>query len=139
MDTCADERASDEANQEGNAHSNDQVSTLLVDAVCLSFKSELENRSASMSGDEIETTTSSDIEIIASPQAGFRNKMAQHHKTNDQDRLTKTHYREPSEASSEDSTKDAMEIEKMARKISELQQILEVKIGKVLHVFNKCN
>jgi len=81
-------------------------------------------KSASVSGDEIETATSSDIEIISSPQAGFRKNL-------DQDVSTinhKTHCRKPSEASSDDSTASALDIDKISNKISELNQLLEVSL-----------
>ena len=81
-------------------------------------------KSASVSGDEIETATSSDIEIISSPQAGFRKNL-------DQDVSTinhKTHCRKPPEASSDDSTASALDIDKISNKISELNQLLEVSL-----------
>ena len=88
----------------------------LVEASAL--LSMMTENSASISGDEIETATSSDIEIIASPQAGFLDSTANR----------KIHCREPSEASSDDSITSALDIDKMARKISELNQLLEVSI-----------
>ena len=107
------------------------VSNLLADAIGLSLKGESDHRSASVSGDEIETTTSSDIEIIASPQAGIRKILPMTLERINQG--SKTHHREPSEASSEDSITSAMELEKMTRKIYELSQLLEVWF--LLHVY----
>ena len=88
-----------------------------------SFKTE---NSASASGDEIETTTSSDIEIIASPQAGIRQILPPIHSRSNE---SKTHSRKPSEASSEDSaTSTGLDLDphKTECKIIQLNQILEV-------------
>lgn len=84
----------------------------------------LTENSASVSGDELETATSSDIEIIASPQSGLRKNLD----LVDSTANCKTHCRELSEASSDDSTSSSLDTEKMARKISELNQLLEVSI-----------
>jgi len=94
----------------------------LVEASAL--LSMMTENSASISGDEIETATSSDIEIIASPQAGFLDSTANR----------KIHCREPSEASSDDSITSALDIDKMARKISELNQLLEARENKVFEL-----
>jgi len=98
----------------------------LVEASAL--LSMMTENSASISGDEIETATSSDIEIIASPQAGFLDSTANR----------KTHCREPSEASSDDSITSALDIDKMARKISELNQLLEARENKVFELSRNC-
>ena len=82
--------------------------------------------SASASGDEIETTASSDIEIIASPQAGIRQLLPPNHSRSNE---SKTHSRKPSEASSEDSatsTGQDLDPHKTECKIIQLNQILEV-------------
>ena len=58
----------------GATDASDAVSTLLADAIGLSLRAEAERRAESasnVSADEVETTASSDIEIIASPQAGI--------------------------------------------------------------------
>lgn len=81
--------------------------------------------SASASGDEIETTTSSDIEIIASPQAGIRQLVAPVRSRSE----SKTHSRKPSEASSDDSatsTGQDSDPLKTECQIIQLNQILEV-------------
>ncbi len=82
--------------------------------------------SASASGDEIETTTSSDIEIIASPQAGIRQLVPLVRSRSNE---SKTHSRKPSEASSDDSaTSTGQDLDplKTECKIIQLNQILEV-------------
>ena len=103
----------------------EQVSSMLSEAMKDSAKTET---SASASGDEIETTASSDIEIIASPQAGIRKMLPPAHSRSNE---TKIHSREPSEASSDDSTTSTgqdLEPHTMEFKIIQLNQLLEVSI-----------
>ena len=103
-----------------NIYGQREVSTLLTEAMKDSVKAET---STSVSGDEIETTTSSDIEIIASPQAGIRKIQ------NSRISQVKTHSREPSEASSDGSTTSTGETLKshaIESKILQLNQLLVV-------------
>ena len=103
-----------------------EASSLLSEMMKDALKTET---SASVSGDEVETATSSDIEIIASPQAGFRKNL------DEIDSMTssqKTHCRESSAASSDDSIISALEMDKMSRKISELNQSIEVSVDLIL-------
>lgn len=82
--------------------------------------------SASASGDEIETTASSDIEIVASPQAGIRQILAPMRSRSAE---SKTHSRKPSAGSSDDSvTSTGQELEPHNEKckIIHLNQIIEV-------------
>ena len=99
----------------------ENVSAMISDAIRQSAKTEI---SASVSGDEVETATSSDIEIISSPQSGMK-KIPR----NTRDGTTMTHHREPSEASSaasDESLNYGMETDKMGRRVAELVQLLEV-------------
>lgn len=109
-------------------NSEEVVSTMLSEAMKDSAKTETSASAGDQSGDEIETTTSSDIEIIASPQAGIRKLIpAVHLRSND----AKTHSREPSEASSDGSVTSAgqdLEPHGMNCKIIQLNQLLEVSI-----------
>lgn len=100
-----------------------EVSTMLSEAMKDSTKTET---SASASGDEIETTTSSDIEIIASPQAGIRKILPPAHSRSNEPKI---HSREPSEASSDDSATSAgqdLEPNTMEYKVIQLKQLVEV-------------
>lgn len=102
------------------------VSTMLSEAMKDSVKTETSASAGDQSGDEIETTTSSDIEIIASPQAGIRKLIPTAHLRSNE---AKTHSREPSEASSDGSLTSAgqdLEPHGMKCKIIQLNQLLEV-------------
>lgn len=102
------------------------VSTMLSEAMKDSSKTETSASVGDQSGDEIETTTSSDIEIIASPQAGIRKLIPIVHLRSSE---AKTHSREPSEASSDGSVTSAgqdVEPHGMKCKIIQLNQLLEV-------------
>lgn len=114
--------SSDVTNSLHNPGKNqDDVSTMLSEAMKDSVKTET---STSASGDEIETTTSSDIEIIASPSTCIRNLLPSVVSRSNE---VKTHSREPSEASSSDSTTgQEVELNEMKCKMIQLNQLLEV-------------
>ncbi|KAH0947346.1 hypothetical protein HN011_005049 [Eciton burchellii] len=95
------------------------------------------------SGDELETTTSSDIEIISSPNGDSsstqsRQSPAKLQLTKGSDLLTKTlkirgHSRELSEISV-GSDEANMEIEKLLKRIQEMTEILEARESKLIDV-----
>jgi len=64
-----------------------------------------------------------DIEIIASPQSGYRKNLPMALTTGNN---VMAHHRKPSEASSDDSLNSALEIERMEPKVSELYHLLQV-------------
>lgn len=95
------------------------------------------------SGDELETTTSSDIEIISSPNGDSsstqsRQSPAKLNITKGGDLLTKTlkirgHSRELSEISiASDETN--FEIEKLLKRIQEMSEILEARESKLIDI-----
>lgn len=98
MDWKSDTK-SDARDETSNHHTieNRPVSAVLSEAMKDSMKTET---SASVSGDEIETTASSDIEIVASPQAGIRQILPPMRSRSNE---SKTHSRKPSAGSSDDS------------------------------------
>ncbi|KMQ96875.1 tata element modulatory factor [Lasius niger] len=95
------------------------------------------------SGDELETTTSSDIEIISSPNGDSsstqsRQSPAKLQLTKSSDLLTKTlktrgHSRELSEISI-GSDETNMEIEKLLKRVQEMTEILEARESKLIDV-----
>ncbi|XP_072760744.1 uncharacterized protein Tmf [Anoplolepis gracilipes] len=95
------------------------------------------------SGDELETTTSSDIEIISSPNGDSsstqsRQSPAKLQLTKSSDLLTKTlktrgHSRELSEISI-GSDEANMEIEKLLKRVQEMTEILEARESKLIDV-----
>ncbi|XP_050448755.1 TATA element modulatory factor [Cataglyphis hispanica] len=95
------------------------------------------------SGDELETTTSSDIEIISSPNGDSsstqsRQSPAKLQLTKGSDLLTKTlktrgHSRELSEISI-GSDEANMEIEKLLKRVQEMTEILEARESKLIDV-----
>ncbi|XP_025269962.1 TATA element modulatory factor [Camponotus floridanus] len=95
------------------------------------------------SGDELETTTSSDIEIISSPNGDSsstqsRQSPAKLQLTKGSDLLTKTlktrgHSRELSEISI-GSDETNMEIEKLLKRVQEMTEILETRESKLIDV-----
>ncbi|XP_046643874.1 TATA element modulatory factor-like isoform X2 [Daphnia pulicaria] len=131
-DTKSDVR--EETTNHHRTQNRDEVSTMLSEAMKDSIKTET---SASASGDEIETTTSSDIEIIASPQAGIRQLVAPVRSRSE----SKTHSRKPSEASSDDSatsTGQDSDPLKTECQIIQLNQILEARDNQLLEYTRKC-
>ncbi|XP_011302533.1 TATA element modulatory factor [Fopius arisanus] len=102
-----------------------------------------DHASGHTSGDELETTTSSDIEIISSPNGDSsstqsRQSPANMHCNKANDLLTKTlkirgHSRELSEISI-GSDAASLEIEKLLRRIQEMNEILEVRESKLIDV-----
>ncbi|XP_034948733.1 TATA element modulatory factor [Chelonus insularis] len=96
------------------------------------------------SGDELETTTSSDIEIISSPNGDSsstqsRQSPANLHSGKSGDLLTKTlktrgHSRELSEISIGSDDGGCNEVEKLRRRIQEMNEILEVRESKLIDV-----
>ncbi|XP_012271723.1 TATA element modulatory factor isoform X2 [Orussus abietinus] len=103
-----------------------------------------DHTSGHTSGDELETTTSSDIEIISSPNGDSsstqsRQSPAKLHLQKGGDLLTKTlnktrgHSRELSEISLE-SDDTNLEIEKLLKRIQEMTEILEARESKLIDV-----
>ncbi|XP_015127902.1 TATA element modulatory factor [Diachasma alloeum] len=102
-----------------------------------------DHASGHTSGDELETTTSSDIEIISSPNGDSsstqsRQSPANLHCNKASDLLTKTlkirgHSRELSEISI-GSDAASLEIEKLLKRIQEMNEILEVRESKLIDV-----
>ncbi|GJQ70822.1 hypothetical protein Trydic_g749 [Trypoxylus dichotomus] len=105
------------------------------------------------SGDELETTTSSDIEIISSPNGDSSSTQSRHspskpssskHKTGEANvdvllgkmtfKKMKGHNRELSEASS---ISDDSEIDRLVKRITELTEILESREAKLIEVSRK--
>lgn len=113
-----------------------------------------EQTSGHTSGDELETTTSSDIEIISSPngdsssvQSGSRQSPAKLQKfrcNSDQTSAiemlfgksvkgkTKGHNRELSEASSHSDDSHSSEIDRLLKRVSEMTEILEAREAKLI-------
>ncbi|KRT81294.1 hypothetical protein AMK59_5451, partial [Oryctes borbonicus] len=105
------------------------------------------------SGDELETTTSSDIEIISSPNGDSSSTQSRHspsklsssrHKTGEANvdvllgkmafKKMKGHNRELSEASS---ISDDSEIDRLVKRITELTEILESREAKLIEISRK--
>ncbi|KAB0796119.1 hypothetical protein PPYR_10180 [Photinus pyralis] len=109
------------------------------------------------SGDENETTTSSDIEIISSPNGDSSSTQSRHspaklssvrHKMGDANvdvllgkmtyKKIKGHNRELSEASSVSDDSHSSEIDRLIKRISEMTEILELREAKLID-FNRRN
>ncbi|KAI9565256.1 hypothetical protein GHT06_009039 [Daphnia sinensis] len=125
MDWRSDTKS--DAREETSSHhviENRPASAVLSEAMKDSMKTET---SASVSGDEIETTASSDIEIVASPQAGIRQILPPMRLRSNE---SKTHSRKPSAGSSDDSvTSVGQDLEPHNEKcnVIHLNQIIEAK------------
>lgn len=118
----------------------EEMNKLLAEAIAGADGS-LKTETASVSGDELETATSSDIEVIASPQAGIRHQQILKQadcRSSGSSSATKSHQRQPSEASSDESLMSIVEMERMARKICELGEILQAREGRLVEVSRSC-
>lgn len=109
-----------------------------------------EQTSEHTSADELETTTSSDIEIISSPNGDsssthsrlspavgkITHQLAKHDLVSKDISKTRGHCREPSETSSHSMSEDS-EHDKLAKTIIELTDLLEARENKLLEIGRK--
>lgn len=114
-----------------------------------------DHTSGHTSGDEVETGTSSDIEIISNPNGDSSSTQSRHspakltyHRRKDDSQIDsllckitsksmKGHNRELSEASSTSEDSHVMELENLLKKISEMSEMLELREAKIIDINRK--
>ncbi|KAL6972490.1 TATA element modulatory factor 1 [Sarracenia purpurea var. burkii] len=105
-----------------------------------SLESRTENIKIGSSGhtsaDELETATSSDIEVISSPNGDSSNANSRQSPAKLIYKNSKGHNREPSETSSGGSD-DTIEVDRLLKKIAELNEILEARETKLIDLSMK--